>query len=134
MIIILGLFGWFLLVWWGCFEGLMWLFNRIDGAINIEDSISVAGGIALLVAWIILYYVLPQLVEKILRNFFKNEILAGSFVFIECFVVFFLCLVTESLLAKLIIFIVITILAGFILSDFGQNKIRRIIKFLREDE
>ena len=127
MILILGLFGWFLLIWWGCFEFLMLLFNRIDGATNVEGSISVAGGISLLVAWIMFYYVLPQLIEKILRNFFKNEILEGSFVFIECLVLFFLCLVTKSLLAKAIIFIVITTLAGFILSDFGQNKIRRII-------
>ncbi len=112
------------LTWWGCFNGMMYLFG--GSATNMDDLTYVAGLVSFFVAWIMLY-VSNWFTEKILRNFFKNEILMWSFVFAECLVAFFLCLNTGSLLAKLTIFISITILAGFILSDFGQNKIQRII-------
>ncbi len=122
----------FILTLWGCLNGLMYLFNIADAAENIDDAVSAVAGVAFFMSFIILR-VLYWFTEKILRNFFKNEILMWSFVSVECLMLFFLCLVTKSLLVKLIIFIIITILAGFILSDFGQDKIRQIIKFLREE-
>ncbi len=115
----------FILTWWGCFNGMMYLFG--GSTTNIDDLAFVAGLVGLFVAWLMIYRMADWFIEKILRNFFKNEILMWSFVFAECLVAFFLCLNTGSLLAKLTIFISITILAGFILSDFGQNKIQRII-------